>query len=49
MIVKINRKKQFASFLAPFYIIINMDQDKIKKAINNELVIDESMSMVYDV
>ena len=35
MIVKINRKKQFVSFLVPFYIIINMDQDEIMKAINN--------------
>lgn len=35
MIIKITRKKQFASFLVPFYIIINKNQDEIKKAINN--------------
>lgn len=35
MMIKINRKKQFASSIVPFYIIINMNQEEIMQVINN--------------
>lgn len=35
MKIKITRKKQLASALVPFYIVINMDKDEIIKKVKN--------------
>lgn len=35
MKIKITRKKQFASALVLFYVVINMDKDEIMKKVNN--------------
>ena len=38
--IKIHRKKQFASLLVPFYIVLNENIDKVKNAIKDNCLAD---------
>ena len=38
--IKIHRKKQFASILVPFYIVLNENIDKVKNAIKDNCLAD---------